>query len=93
MIVFTQIRIVTKNYICHPTLSSASVPTLVGAVATHCIGSRCIVLVTNRFVAAGCACVILAASMAMLPTVVLGGRIVGGPRGPRRSWRHHWRAG
>ncbi len=85
--VFTQIRIVSINYICHPTPSGASVPTLVGVAATHPVGGRCIVLVTRSFVAASRPCVMLAALMAMHPTVVSGERHVGGPHQPRSS-RH-----
>jgi hypothetical protein len=80
MIVFTQIRIVAINYICHPTPSGASVPTLVGIAATHRVGGRCIVLVTHGFVAASRACVMLAALMAMRPTVVAWEKRVGGRR-------------
>jgi hypothetical protein len=64
IIVFTQIRIIAINYICHPTPSGASVPTLVGVAAPH------IVLVTRGFVAASRAHVMLAALMAMHLTVV-----------------------
>jgi hypothetical protein len=84
-IIFTQIRIVAINYICHPTPSGASVPALVGVTADHCIGGRCIVLVTHGFVARGHARVMLADLMAMRPTVVARERSVGGPRWPRRT--------
>jgi hypothetical protein len=67
IIVFTKIRIIAINYICHPTPSGASVPTLVGFAATHRVGSSRIVLVTHGFVATSCACVMLAALMAMSP--------------------------
>jgi hypothetical protein len=87
IIVFTQIRIIAINYICHSTPSGASVPTLVGFAATHCVGSSCIVLVTRGFVAASHTCVMLAASMAMCPTLVAWERRVGGPHGFRSSWR------
>jgi hypothetical protein len=56
-----------------------SVPTLVGVAATHHVGSISIVLVTHGFVAASCAGVMLAALMAMRPTVVARERCVGGP--------------
>jgi hypothetical protein len=69
IIVFTQIKIIAINHGCHSTLSGVSVPTLVGFAAIHHIGSTCIVLVTCGFIAAGCACVMLAALMAMRPTV------------------------
>ncbi len=85
VIVFTQIRVVPINYICHPTPSGASVPILVDIAATHRVGGRCIVLVTHSFVAASCACVMLAALMAMHPTVVARERHVGGPHWPRSS--------
>jgi hypothetical protein len=49
-----------------------SVSTLVGIAATHCVGGSCIVLVTHGFVAASHARVMLAALMAMRPTVVAG---------------------
>ncbi len=88
--VFTQIRIAATNYICHPTLSGASLPTFVGVAATHPVGDRCIVLVTRGFVAASCVHVMLASLMAMLPTVVARERRVGGPHWPRSS-RHHCR--
>ncbi len=80
IIVFTQIRIVAINYICHPTPSGLSVPTLVGVAAIHRVVGRCIVLVTHGFVAASCTRVMLAASMAMRLTVVARERYVGGPR-------------
>jgi hypothetical protein len=93
IIVFTQIRIIVLNYICYPTPSGALVPTLVGFAATHCVGSSCIVLVTRGFVAASCACVMLAALMTMNPAVVAWERRVGGPHGPRNSQRCHQEAG
>jgi hypothetical protein len=43
--------------------------------------------VNRSFVAASCACMMLAASRAMRPTVVAWERRVGGPHGPRSS-RH-----
>jgi hypothetical protein len=90
-IFFTQIRVITINYICHPTPSGASVPTLIGVAATHCVGGSCIVLVTRGFVAASRACVMLAALMAMHPTVVARERGVGELHWPRSSW--HCRQG
>jgi hypothetical protein len=62
-----------------------SVPTLVGVAATHCAGGRCIILVTCGFVAASRAHVMLAALMAMRPTVNARERRVGGPHWPRSS--------
>jgi hypothetical protein len=90
IIVFTQIRIVAINYICYPTPSGASVPTLVGVAATHCVVDGCIVLVTRGFVATSCARVMLAALMAMRPTVVARERCVGGPHWPKSSRRCCW---
>jgi hypothetical protein len=91
IIVFTQIRIIAINYICHPTPSGSSVPTLVGVAATHYVGGSCIVLVTHGFVATSRACVMPAALMAMRPTVVARERRVGGPHWPKSSW--HCRRG
>jgi hypothetical protein len=93
IIFFTQIRIIAINYICYPTPSGASVPTLVGVTATHFVGGSCIVLVTHGFVAESCAHVMLAASMAIRSTVVAGERHVGGLHWPRSSWRRHRGAG
>jgi hypothetical protein len=59
-----------------------SVPTLVGIAATHRVGGSRIILVTHSFVVASCARVMLAALMAMRPTVVAKERRVGGPHGP-----------
>ncbi len=87
IIVFTQIRIIAINYICHPTPSGAHVPTLVGFAATHCVGGRCIVHVTHGFVAASHVHVMLARLMAIRPTVVARERHVGGPYWPRSSQR------
>ncbi len=85
--------IIAINYICHPTPSGVSVPTLVGIAATHCIGGSHIVLVTRGFVAASRARVMLAVLMAISPTVVAGERHVGGPNWPRSSRQCHRGAG
>ncbi len=87
IIVFTQIEIIAINYICHPTPSCASVPTLVAVATTYCVGGSCIVFVNRGFVAASCACVILAASMAICPIVVAKERYVVGPHWPWSSPR------
>jgi hypothetical protein len=91
--VVTQIRIVAIKYICHPTPSGASVPTLVGVAATHCVGGRCIFLVTCSLVATRHARVMLAASMAMHPTVISRERHVGGPHWLRSFRCFCWGAG
>jgi hypothetical protein len=93
MIVFTQIKTIAINYICPPTPSGARVPTLVGFAAPHRVGSSCIVPVTRGFVATRCTCVMLAASMAMSPTVVAWKRHVGGPHKFRSSWQSRRGAG